>query len=285
MNQSTLAEILFCRHAKKIIGTKEIISTSPIIFKNSGTTLKNYRIYGNTQNISGTDTSVGNLVTDTQSEYFGKFAVPITVEGKNLLNATGVPSTIRGVAWTYLTDGTTTGTRTAENENVSDFTYANNITFPAGSYIFSYTNADSNPSASTYQANIIINGQSHWGTSAYSFTLNEPATIKIVLRVYPAFSGTAVFYPMIRRISVTDDIYEAYHAPSTTTLYLSQPLGKVGNTADYIDYQTQKRYNADGTVANINLPALPISSGTNVIYTDTDVPPSQISVKGKVKQA
>ena len=249
MNKLSGAKILFQRHIKKIPETKEITGTTPLIFAARSTQLKNYRIYGNTLEIDNIPVSVGEPVTDTQSEYFGKFAIPVTVKSKNLLPVSGIPSTIRGVSWTLDNNGTATGTRQTANENVSDFTYANNITLPAGSYIFSYADSESSPSASTYQANIIINGQSHWGTSTYQFTLNEDATLKIVLRVYPGFNGTAIFKPMIRNVSISDGTYEPYHEPSTVTVYLEQPLEMTDGEADYIDYRTQKRYNTDQAIS------------------------------------
>lgn len=283
MNKLSGAKILFQRHIKKIPETKEITGTTPLIFAARSTQLKNYRIYGNTLEIDNIPVSVGEPVTDTQSEYFGKFAIPVTVKSKNLLPVSGIPSTIRGVSWTLDNNGTATGTRQTANENVSDFTYANNITLPAGSYIFSYADSESSPSASTYQANIIINGQNHWGTSTYQFTLNEDATLKIVLRVYPGFNGTAIFKPMIRNVSISDGTYEPYHEPSTVTVYLEQPLEMTDGEADYIDYRTQKRYNTDGTSVDVTLPPLTVIAGTNIISATTTVPPSNISIKGKIR--
>jgi hypothetical protein len=60
-----------------------------------GKNMRNYEIYGNSVQ-DGTPSpatpievqSVGDLVTDTASEYYGKYDVPITVRGKNLLPIT-----------------------------------------------------------------------------------------------------------------------------------------------------------------------------------------------------
>ena len=71
---------------------------------------------------------------------------------------------------------------------------------------------------------------------------------------------------------------------STVNIYLSAPLSKTNDTADYIDYADQKRYNADGTSADVTLPALPTISGTNILSVGTTVQPSQVMVKGKIQE-
>ena len=61
--------------------------------KSAGKALKDYKVYGNSTQ-DGTPTldnpieiqSVGDLVTDETSEYYGKYDIPIIVRGKNLFN-------------------------------------------------------------------------------------------------------------------------------------------------------------------------------------------------------
>ena len=166
----------------------------PYLFKSNGHRLRNYRIYG-------AEGGVGDEVTDENDNNYGKYKIPVVIEGKNIMQATGTPLTkipvviegknimqatgtpltIRGVKWEYRSDGAVTGTRISANENVSDFTYFYDVTIPAGSYIFSYTDSESSPSGSTYQASISVNGQNRWGTTDYPFTINEPAIIRVVL--------------------------------------------------------------------------------------------------------
>ena len=69
----------------------------------------------------------------------------------------------------------------------------------------------------------------------------------------------------------------------STDIILTEPLGKNGDNADYIDYAKQKRYNIDGTNDNITLPAIPVSSGTNTISVDTAIQPSTIQLRGKIR--
>lgn len=243
--------------------------TFPFIFKADGKRLKNYRIYG-------AEGGVGDLVTDTESEYYGKYAIPIKIEGKNIAPVSGVPSTLRGVAWAYRADGAVTGTRTSVNENLSDFTYAE-FTLSAGSYIFTRFDSESaNAGGSTYQANILIDGTAHWGTGVYSFTINDTATIKIVLRVYSAFDGTAIFKPMLRKATVADGTFEPYQEPKTYTISLDEPL----NDGDFIDFRQQK--NGSGDI--VLMPAVITINGTNVLSVDTTVQPAKIYLQGGIEE-
>lgn len=243
--------------------------TFPFVFRSDGKRLKNYRIYG-------AEGGVGDLVTDTESEYYGKYAIPIKIEGKNIAPILGVPSTLRGVAWAYRADGAVTGTRTSVDENLSDFTYAQ-FTLSAGSYVFTRFDSESaNAGGSTYQANIVIDGTSHWGTGAYSFTINAPATVKVILRVYSAFDGTAIFKPMIRKATVADGTFEPYQEPKTHNILLSEPLAE----DEYIDFREQKNDSGDIVL----MPAVITINGTNVLSVDTTVQPAKIYLQGGIEE-
>ena len=71
----------------------------------------------------------------------------------------------------------------------------------------------------------------------------------------------------------------------TTDIYLDTPLAKSGNNADYIDYATQKRHNSDGTESSITLPAISTLAGTNTLTVGTEVQPSSVEIKGRIKAA
>ena len=244
--------------------------TFPFVFRSDGKRLKNYRIYG-------AEGGVGDEITDENDDNYGKYVIPVVIEGKNIMQATGNRSTIRGVKWEYRSDGAVTGTRTSANENVSDFTYFNNVTIPAGSYVFSYTDSESSPSGSTYQASISVNGQNRWGTTDYPFTINEPAIIRVVLRVYPAFDGTAIFKPMIRKATVADGTFEPYQEPKIYSIFLDEPLG----ADEYVDFREQKNDSGDIVL----MPAVITINGTNVLSVDTTVQPAKIYLQGDIEKA
>ena len=69
----------------------------------------------------------------------------------------------------------------------------------------------------------------------------------------------------------------------TTDIYLDEPLAKSGNSADYIDYATLKRHNSDGTESSVTLPEIAVTAGTNTLTVGTEVQPSGVEIKGKIK--
>lgn len=98
--------------------------------------------------------------------------------------------------------------------------------------------------------------------------------------------------------------YEGYKIPikvndDTTNIYLDEPLKKVGDYADYIDFKNQKVYRnvevidntgsltieesykgkVDNVGTDIELPTLPTKEGTNIIEVDTSIFPSNIEVQ------
>ena len=202
-----------------------------------------------------------NEGTTTVFEPYG-YKVPVVISGKNLLKPDGTPTTIRGVSWSYREDGAVVGERVSSNENISDFTLINSSTFKPGSYIFSRFDTESTPGSSTYQANISINGVSHWGTGNYLFVLNEASTIRVVLRVYPNFTGTAIFKPMIRLSSIQESNYEAYIEPTTTNIYLDEPISE-NESISLSD-------------THINIPTI---RGTNILSFETTIQPSKVLIK------
>jgi hypothetical protein len=71
----------------------------------------------------------------------------------------------------------------------------------------------------------------------------------------------------------------------TTDIYLDEPLAKSGSNTDYIDYATQKRHNSDGTESNVILPEIAVTAGTNTLTVGTEVQPSSVEIKGRIKAA
>ena len=71
----------------------------------------------------------------------------------------------------------------------------------------------------------------------------------------------------------------------TTDIYLDEPLAKSGNNADYIDYATQKRHNSDGTESSVTLPEISVTAGANTLTVGTEVQPSSVEIKGRIKAA
>lgn len=78
---------------------KTLSGVSPLTFKSRGANLVNYRIYGNSN-------SVGDLITDTTDENYGKYKISIAINGKNLLKNTAAQNiTHQGVSYITNNDG------------------------------------------------------------------------------------------------------------------------------------------------------------------------------------
>jgi hypothetical protein len=90
---------------------------------------------------------------------------------------------------------------------------------------------------------------------------------------------------MIRKAEIEDDTYEPYHAPVITPIYLPEPIKMVGDEAEYIDYAEQKMHRIGADDIDVTLPELPTLAGTNVLTVGTEVQPSGVEIKGRIKAA
>ena len=198
-----------------------------------------YKIYGNSiQN--GTPTpdnpieieSVGELVTDSSDANYGKYKIPVSVSGKNLLN---IPSDFEftrvvGENELYLEPGTYT-------LSIGGYTSTNNI---------KKSNFRLHFEDSTYK----------W----YAFGENTP-TIKITttkkvvgyyIYAYTDSPGSKGITVNIKNLMLeegdTATDYEPYVEPITTNIYLDEPLRCIENNCDYIDFKngTVVRNNHEG---------------------------------------
>ena len=79
--------------------------------------------------------------------------------------------------------------------------------------------------------------------------------------------------------------YEPYYEPVTTNLYLPEPIKMVGDEAEYIDYAEQKMHRIGADDIDVTLPALPVLPGTNTLTVGTEVQPSSVEIKGRIKAA
>lgn len=154
--------------------------------------------------------------------------------GKNLLKLrdTLAPVTIQGVAWQLNDDGSISASRVSTSSSNSDWSIAV-LTLPAGQYVYSGVQSGTG-GGSTYQSNIRIGDTSHWGANPYSFTLTEPTQIEVVLRYYPGYSGDAVFYPMVRLNSQSDE-FEAYQGAVYAFTFPAEAGTVYGGTLDVIN--------------------------------------------------
>lgn len=268
----TREEMLWADYA--LIVEKELSGIPPLTFNAVAGTLKNYRIYGNTVN----GENVGDLITE--GEHAGEYSVPVTVEGKNLINPSKNEIRNTGVEYTVNNDMSIT----ANGSTSSIFSlFLVKVYLTKGSYIIS--GCPQNGSQNTYRCEI-----RNMELSSLIQDTGTGVTYSIVTDGYYYYSiriaqnyvcDNLTFYPMIRKADIEDDTYEPYHAPVTTPIYLPEQLRMVGTEADYIDYGEQKQHFADGTSVDVTLPALPTLSGTNTLTVGTEVQPSNVYIKHK----
>lgn len=221
-----------------------------------GESVIDYKVYGNSVQ-DGTPSadnpieiqSVGNLVTDETSEYYGKYDVPITVCGKNLMPYPYYETTrtVGGVTFTDNGDGTITVNGTATNSayfKLQNTSWNNQLPLEAGTYTLS--GCPSGGSGSTYK--IVCGGRTSEDASRKQYIENTGTAISKTLKtgrydfIIAVYAGTTlsnvVFKPQLE-LGSTATSYEPYNS-ETKHIYLDEPLRKVGDYADYIDYKNQK---------------------------------------------
>ena len=223
------------------------------------------------------NTSVGDLQAN------GKYLVPVTVCGKNLLKNTAVSQTVNGVTFTVNEDGSVTANGTATA--TTNFYLNQNLTIPRGDYIVSLTTVGSYSNSS--KPLIILQNFGNYTYTAVNTTKQLIVTSNLgsaTIQIPQALEVDCTFYPMIRRADIEDSTYEPYHETQTVSIELDEPLGKIGDEADYIDFREQKQYFAVGTSKNVSLPAIPTIDGTNIITVDTETQPSKIYIQGNIEE-
>ena len=270
-------------------GMKTISGVPPLTYKAIEGTLKNYCIYGNT--IGGE--SVGDLVET--GEHAGEYRVPVLVTNgmdtqtiniylpeplrkvgkeaeyvdyetqkqhrvrKNLLQNTGTSRTINGVTFTVNSDGSVT-CNTDENGATATAIFnvcARNFTLASDNYILSGCPIGGDISTKyKLDAQVFTDGFESWivdigdGVNIYSDKIITILLMRIAIYKNQVCDNLT-FYPMIRKGVIEDDTYEPY---------------------------------IENTELDVTLPALPTLSGTNILSIGTTVQPSEVYVKGKIKE-
>ena len=218
-----------------------------------GESVIDYKVYGNSVQ-DGTPTpdtpieiqSVGDLVTDTSSPYYGKYDVPVTVCEKNLIPYpySNTTETIKGITFTDNGDGTITANGTVTSTvQYSQFELKNKsdaFLLQGGTYTLSGVNGGSTTTFYIQLKNSDTDATIAIATNGgVTFNLNEPCYARGNLIIK---SGTTVnnivFKPQLE-LGTTATPYEPYQAPITKHIYLDEPLRKVGDYADYVDWGNQ----------------------------------------------
>lgn len=282
--------------SKRISGTKITVEGIPplTLLESLGKNLEDYLIFGNSVQ-DGTPTpenpieieSVGDLVTDTNDINYGKYKIPVIVGGNNKFNI----------------------------NTTSDVNQYNAKKFGklGKTYTVSLTDKDTSVDISGFYLAVtdgsIYSG--HVENFGYlikdgSIELNNITTLtnkdQYYLAVYP--NTQDVWDKIATRFNIMivegdrAKEYESYIQPTTTNIYLDEPLRKIGDYADYIDFRNQKEFRnvivnddtgtqtiensytgtTDSSGTSISLPNIPTIKGTTIIDCNTEIQPSKMEV-------
>ena len=222
----------------------------------------NYKIHGNSIQ-DGTPSpdnpievqSVGELVTDETDVHYGKYKIPVTARSKNLFDV--------DYYMTYNKEQETIRGDTKFSDNFWKNDDGNGFTFKNIAYVGAYNDypltckentqytlsfeAEWISTDSRAQTGIAIRyvDNSYKKVAIYFSNAKQKYTItsetnKTVggIQIYIwQYSGRCKISNIQLEEGVAATDYEPYHEPTTTNIYLDEPLRKVGDYADYIDFK------------------------------------------------
>lgn len=164
-------------------------------------------------------------------EPFG-YRIPVNVKGKNICNPNSFTNTGK------LLDGTTGSLNSNNNYKTTDF-----IFIKAGTYTLSLDNTYGGTIYTTtrmclyntnygYTGNVVNDTSERPTHPIYTFTIANDCYYRLSVR------NTDTNIQLEK--SGTETPYEPYVSPRTTNIYLNEPLRKIGDYADYIDFKNSK---------------------------------------------
>lgn len=239
-----------------------------------GKNLRNYEIYGNSvqDGTPSPDTpievqSVGDLVTDTASEYYGKYDVPITVRGKNLLpNSDWMSGKFsNGFNEDTNVDYITEYTQNSISFNLTAWKGVSSPRFKKDSvkriifkinqnqinsddgYINFYINIEgyddeNNRIGSRAACNNAVADTEYvfdFSTISISNLYKNSTQFSLCILARKNALSNFMVYDIAYYADTDTTEYEPYIG-ETKHIYLNEPLRKVGDYADYIDFKNQK---------------------------------------------
>ena len=183
----------------------------------------------------------------TEYEPYNKYDIPITVIGKNLIPYPYMytTKTENGVTWTDNGDGSVTVSGTATG--YSDFFFKVMSIAPNTTFTFSKNQSDDAANVAFILKQLDEN-RALIGTDTFliptvvthTFTTAENARyIQIACKRHATAECKGTYKPMLE-LGDTATEYEPYKGSETTHIYLDEPLRKVGDYSDYVDFKNQK---------------------------------------------
>lgn len=238
---------------------EEFYSSFPIIFNTQDAILKNYKVYGNSNQNADCGDKTSNLYDKTKA--FGNVSKYISANG-NLASNSGFNVTgFYGVApnTNYMLEDVN-----ISSANPAVCFYDENKEYISGIAYNKETSCDFKTPANCYFIKFSINkslvdtAQLHLGNTSIPY---EPFGYKIPINI------NNIIIP----------------------IYLDEPLRKINDVSDYIDFVKQKRYTYinNGQILqtpvekNIVIPEIDTNVGNNSLNFDTVIKPSKVYIKYK----
>lgn len=220
----------------------------------------NLKIHGNSiqDGTPSIDTPVeiqnlGTLIFDTTSENYGKYEIPITLAGKNLFNNNAEP--IRATylsAISYNNGIKVTSTAIASTSSLNIYYHLGDYSKYVGKTLSVTLENVSNTENKSFTGYLIKNTgdySSNTSIKAATWQLGEKKTITTMitaddsavnlgLRFYLGSGVDKEFIIDNIQVEISDIAteYEPYIEPITRNMYLDEPLRKVNDDTDYIDF-------------------------------------------------
>ena len=267
---------LFVRFARTGSATSASVAISSIQLE-EGSTVTEYEPYGAmpSPEFPSEINNTGDLITkDNCASYgsdacnsVGKYVVQVKATGKNILDISKLEA---GAYSTGLTQSSNTFSfkRTGTKNTSSIFT---KIKLEAGTYTISgnLTQSDGlNGGYGVYdlekQEYLVNRSSSGIGTSTFTVPESKIYSLGFFCN-YNSVEGTQVTYSNIQlEYASSATTYEPYRE-ATTNIYLDEPLIKVGDYVDYIDYANGKVVR---NIKQINLSDLLWTKSENAFYSN-----------------
>ena len=267
---------LFVRFARTGSATSASVAISSIQLE-EGSTVTEYEPYGAmpSPEFPSEINNTGDLITkDNCASYgsdacdnIGKYVVQVKATGKNILDISKLEA---GAYSTGLTQSSNTFSfkRTGTKNTSSIFT---KIKLEAGTYTISgnLTQSDGlNGGYGVYdlekQEYLVNRSSSGIGTSTCTVPESKIYSLGFFCN-YNSVEGTQVTYSNIQlEYASSATTYEPYRE-ATTNIYLDEPLRKVGDYVDYIDYANGKVVR---NIKQINLSDLLWTKSENAFYSN-----------------
>ena len=267
---------LFVRFARTGSATSASVAISSIQLE-EGSTVTEYEPYGAmpSPEFPSEINNTGDLITkDNCASYgsdacnsVGKYVVQVKATGKNILDISKLEA---GAYSTGLTQSSNTFSfkRTGTKNTSSIFT---KIKLEAGTYTISgnLTQSDGlNGGYGVYdlekQEYLVNRSSSGIGTSTFTVPESKIYSLGFFCN-YNSVEGTQVTYSNIQlEYGSSATTYEPYRE-ATTNIYLDEPLRKVGDYVDYIDYANGKVVR---NIKQINLSDLLWKKSENAFYSN-----------------